>query len=665
MKLKLELMMNNTSILFLLGAIGSIGSACAMSVAIESKVEGSEILLGKINNELATNYTADKYIELEWINKSGETISNKPYLIPRNPMGDVRFCVSTERTSKCSKAWSSRTTVRPVVSPRFNSGNSANLTVRVLDNDSLKYDAPATSISSLDIINGEFGFHYTEQLDQQGHVVMNMISYSQPSIYLTLPSIESNVETIKACSVGGFYRDEPTYIESCTPSYEVDSSPVTPKPEESVLCLYQHPNYKGNEKCFDEVEINHSKEMNSPRSTHLMADYGLVDSSSLTIKAGYRATVGEFFLHNSTINDTWNKSASYLGSTVGDKGKYVFLERDDTYGCFFEHHALHYGEFERAVSQCVEVGEKIDQLTPLKSGLQLTLSTITIHPGLAITLYSDLDGNSKLGTYNQARFWSDSRYPDDRAKSFSIAVDKSYSFSIVSDNYTLRSLYNSSLALKKLIADQGDLHLITSNGHWTSQFVLPEGVPEYTRLKFERNSIYDFTVTIGETKYTPKRGETLVVTYINNQWVLSGDNDSGSDFSWSSVLGEKSHIADTQYVTDSKSLYIRAAAAIDAIGTSSSNLHGGSGGKLYKVSLAGLKSVTATRGDYQWGGRQLVALTFSYQDGSQKLIGSKLYATNRTEQTAVVPDGQEITDLNIWGTEDEWLVSGLQLRFGN
>ncbi|GFO26375.1 ricin b lectin [Plakobranchus ocellatus] len=119
-----------------------------------------------------------------------------------------------------------------------------------------------------------------------------MISYSQPSIFLTLPSIESNMKTIKACSVGGFYLDEPTYIESCTPSYEIDSSPVEPEPEESVLCLYQHPNYKGNKKCFDEEEINHSKDMTSPKFPHLMANYGLVDSSSLTIKSGYRATVG-------------------------------------------------------------------------------------------------------------------------------------------------------------------------------------------------------------------------------------------------------------------------------------------------------------------------------------------------------------------------------------
>ncbi|NUW75520.1 hypothetical protein HOP38_23735 [Vibrio mediterranei] len=654
--------MNKTSLLFLLGAIGPLGSAYAMSVDIESKVEDSEILLGRINNELATNYVGDKLIELKWVTKEGKTISTKPYLIPNSSMKDIRFCVSSEQTATCSTSWSTSHALRSASSPKFTAGNTANLTVRVLDNDSLKYEEPATSISNFDIISGRFGFHYTEQLDQHGHVVMNMISYSQPSIFLTLPSIESNMKTIKACSVGGFYLDEPTYIESCTPSYEIDSSPVEPEPEESVLCLYQHPNYKGNKKCFDEEEINHSKDMTSPKFPHLMANYGLVDSSSLTIKSGYRATVGNFSGHNSTINDTWNKSATYLGNTVGDKGKHVFLERDDTYGCFFQHHALHYGEFERAISQCVEVGEKIEQLTPLKSGLQRTLSTITMHPGLTITLYSDLGGNSKLGTYNQARFWTGSGYPNDRAKSFSISVDKNYSFYLVNGNTLLRSLENSSLALKNLITEKGDLHLVTSDGHWTRNFVLPEGVPEFTRLKFERKSTYHFNVVNGDTTYTPKRGETLVVTYINNQWVLSGDK-SGSEVTWSSVLGVKSNNAATQSVSSSKVLYIRAGAAIDAIGTSRSNLHGGSGGGLYQVSLTGLKSVTATRGDFRWGGRQLVALTFHYQNGSQKLIGSKRYATNRTEQSAAVPAGQEVKGLNVWS--NGWLVSGLQLKFGD
>ncbi|MGF1777068.1 ricin-type beta-trefoil lectin domain protein [Vibrio nomapromontoriensis] len=525
--------MNKTSLLFLLGAIGPVGNAFSMSVDIESNVDDSVILLGKINNELATNYVDDKLIDLKWVNKDGETISNKPYLIPKISMGDVRFCASTERKSMCSKTWRSRSALRSSASPQFTAGNSANLTVRVLDNDSLKHEEPATSISNFDIISGQFGFHYTEQLDQHGHVVANMISYGQPSIYLTLPSIESSMESIKACSVGGFYLDEPTYIESCTASYKIDSSPVIPEPEESVVCLYQHPNYKGKEKCFNEEQINHSMDMSFPKFPHLMANYGLVDSSSLTIKSGYRATVGNFSGHNSTVNETWNKSAAYFGDDLGDKGEHVFIERDDTYGCFFKHHALHYGEFERAANQCVAVGEKIDQLTTLKSGLQRTLSTITMHPGLAITLYSDLNGNSKLGTYNQARFWTGSGYPNDRAKSFSISVDKSYSFYLVNGNTLLRSLENSSLALKNLITEKGDLHLVTSDGHWTRNFVLPDGVPEYTRVKFKRNSTYHFNVVNGETTYTPKRGETLVVTYINNRWVLSGDKTVNKSDSFS------------------------------------------------------------------------------------------------------------------------------------
>lgn len=652
--------MNKNFMLILLGVMTPVGSAFSMSLDIESKAGDSEILLGKINNELATNYVDDKYVKLKWVNESGKIISNKPYLIPKGSMSGVRFCASTETELKCSNPWSSRNRLRSSVSPRFMAGNSADLTVRVLDNDSLKHDKPATSISDFDIISGRFGFHYTEQLDQNGHVLKNLISYSQQSIYLTLPTIESNTESIKACSVGGFLLNEPTYIESCTPSYEIDVSPVPPVPEESVVCLYKHVNFNGQEECFDEDEINHSKEMNSPKFPYLMANLGLVDSSSLTIKPGYRATVGNFSGHNSKVNGTWNKTNSYVGANLNDKGKHLFIEKDDTYGCFFEHHALHSGAFERAVSQCVEVGEKIEELTTLKSGLQRTLSTITMHPGLEITLYSDLSGNNKLGTYNQARFWTGSSYPNDRAKSFSISVDKSYSFFLVNGNTLLRSLENSSLALKNLIAEKGDLHLVTSDGHWTRNFVLPEGVPEYTRLKFERKSSWHFNVVNGETTYQPNRGETLVVTYINNRWVLSGDRGD-SESVWSSVLGVESNSVDTQSVSSSNILYIRAGAAIDAIGTSRSNLHGGDGGGLYQVSLAGLKSVTATRGDFRWGGRQLVALTFNYKNGSKKLIGSKRYATNRKEQTAVVPNGQEVKELKVWS--NGWLVSGLQLKF--
>ncbi|KOO13933.1 ricin B lectin [Vibrio xuii] len=652
--------MNKNFMILLLGVMAPMGSAFSMSVDIENEVDDSEILLGKINNELAKNYVDDKYVELKWVDKFGETISNKPYLIPKRSMGNVRFCVSTETSSHCSSPWSTSNALRSSASPKFKAGNSANLTVRVLDNDSLKYDEPATSISDFDIISGRFGFHYTEQLDQNGHVLKNMISYGQQSIYLTLPIIESNTESIKACSVGGFYLNEATYIESCTPSYEIDVSPVPPEPEESIVCLYKHVDFDGKKECFSEDEINHSKEMDSPKFPYLMANYGLVDSSSLTVKPGYRATLGNFSGHNSKVNGTWNKTNSYVGANLNDKGRHLFIERDDTYGCFFEHHALHSGAFERAVSQCVEVGEKIDQLTTLKPGLQRTLSTITMHPGLEITLYSDLNGNDKLGTYSQARFWTNSYYPNDRAKSFSISVDKGYSFFLVNGNTLLRSLENSSLALKNLITEKGDLHLVTSDGHWTGNFVLPEGVPEYTRLKFERQSNWHFNVVDGETTYQPNRGETLVVTYINNQWVLSGDRGD-HEAVWSSVLGVESNSADTQSVSSSNTLYIRAGAAIDAIGTSRSNLHGGGGGRLYQVSLTGLKSVTATRGDFRWGGRQLVALTFNYKNGSKKLIGSKRYATNRKEQTAVVPNGQEVTELKIWS--NGWLVSGLQLKF--
>ncbi|MFM2587522.1 ricin-type beta-trefoil lectin domain protein [Vibrio sp. TBV020] len=517
--------MNKKYLLYLMGAISPFSSAYSMTVGIDTKAENF-ILVGTVNNEVATNYLDDKLLELKWIDRNGQTISNKPYLIPKNSINNVRFCASTANTTRCSNTWSNNS----AKSLQYRNLNAANLTVRVLNSNQLSQGEPVTSISDFDIIRGTFGFHYTEQLDQQGHVIKSTISYAEPSIYQTVPSLSSNVRSVKACSVGGFLLSEPTYIESCTSSYPVD---VSPEPAGSALCLYKSFNYEGKKKCFNENQVNHSKEMTSPRFPYLMSDYGLEGARSFQVKPGYRATVGDFSGHNNDKHSTWNRNNRYfefiLGDYIPDQIRHVFFERDDTHACFFEHHALHYGAFENSVSQCVNSSGKIDLLTKLKSGLQRTLSTVTLHPGLEVTLYSDELGTKKLGTYNEAKFWTGSPHPNDRAKSFKISVNKNYSFFRVSSDAQLRSLENSSLALRNLIYEKGDLHLITSDNNWTRNFVLPEGVREYTRLKFQRNSNYYFNVIDGGTTYRPNRGETLILTYINNRWVVS--NNNGDSFS--------------------------------------------------------------------------------------------------------------------------------------
>ncbi|OFJ40176.1 hypothetical protein BFX33_14055 [Vibrio cholerae V52] len=85
---------------------------------------------------------------------------------------------------------------------------------------------------------------------------------------------------------------------------------------------------------------------------------------------------------------------------------------------------------------------------------------------------------------------------------------------------------------------------------------------------------------------------------------------------------------------------------------------GGNGGSLSPVDLSGVKSITATSGDFQYGGQQLVALTFTYQDGRQQTVGSKAYVTNAHEDRFDLPAAAKITQLKIWS--DDWLVKGVQ-----
>lgn len=126
----------------------------------------------------------------------------------------------------------------------------------------------------------------------------------------------------------------------------------------------------------------------------------------------------------------------------------------------------------------------------------------------------------------------------------------------------------------------------------------------------------------------------------------------------SPILGYTQGKMNQQRVGQDHRLYVRAGAAIDALGSASDLLVGGNGGSLSSVDLSGVKSITATSGDFQYGGQQLVALTFTYQDGRQQTVGSKAYVTNAHEDRFDLPDAAKITQLKIWA--DDWLVKGVQ-----
>nr|pir hemolysin A precursor - Vibrio cholerae (strain El Tor 017) [Vibrio cholerae] len=126
----------------------------------------------------------------------------------------------------------------------------------------------------------------------------------------------------------------------------------------------------------------------------------------------------------------------------------------------------------------------------------------------------------------------------------------------------------------------------------------------------------------------------------------------------SPILGYTQGKMNQQRVGQDHRLYVRAVLPSDALGSASDLLVGGNGGSLSSVDLSGVKSITATSGDFQYGGHELVALTFTYQDGRQQTVGSKAYVTNAHEDRFDLPAAAKITQLKIWS--DDWLVKGVQ-----
>ncbi|MFG0605444.1 leukocidin family pore-forming toxin [Vibrio mimicus] len=126
----------------------------------------------------------------------------------------------------------------------------------------------------------------------------------------------------------------------------------------------------------------------------------------------------------------------------------------------------------------------------------------------------------------------------------------------------------------------------------------------------------------------------------------------------SPILGFAQGKVSHQRVGQNNKIYVRSGAAIDAIGTASTLLVGGTGGSLQTIDLQNLKAIKALSGDFNYGGQQLMALTFIYRDGSEQMLGSKNSATNTHEESFEIPNGRQVQQLKIWA--DDWLVKGVQ-----
>lgn len=129
----------------------------------------------------------------------------------------------------------------------------------------------------------------------------------------------------------------------------------------------------------------------------------------------------------------------------------------------------------------------------------------------------------------------------------------------------------------------------------------------------------------------------------------------------SPIFGRQAGEISNHHVLNDQTLFVRSGFAIDALGTSLDHLAGGDGGALRSpVNLAQVESIQVTSGDYYWGGNHIIALKFTFKNGSSILMGSKHYASNKVVETFTIPQGTQIQQMNVW--TNGWLVDGLQFE---
>lgn len=102
-------------------------------------------------------------------------------------------------------------------------------------------------------------------------------------------------------------------------------------------------------------------------------------------------------------------------------------------------------------------------------------------------------------------------------------------------------------------------------------------------------------------------------------------------------------------------LYVRYGWMIDALGSNAYDMVGGQGGNLgIPVDLERVASVEVTSGTIYWGGKYVVALTFTYRDGTVLFYGSKHYAHSQKTDIFEIPEGEELDSINVW-TKDAYV----------
>lgn len=209
-------------VLFFFGIISKVNAEVTISFEdIGTKI--GKVAFGFVNNKLVTNFDNEGHFQrFYWKDIKGLVISKQAYLYEDKLIGvnEIAFCINQGGASRCS----GYETLRGNEDNRsidIESSNIGHLFIRFTEPDGFAIDQQPISLTELDLLSGHSSFIYTAHLDQDGSVLSSQLVKEVDKTYLE-GDILTDEQEIQACSLAGFVASEPTYIEGCTPFYEVE-----------------------------------------------------------------------------------------------------------------------------------------------------------------------------------------------------------------------------------------------------------------------------------------------------------------------------------------------------------------------------------------------------------------------------------------------------------
>ncbi|HDZ9461761.1 TPA: hemolysin [Vibrio cholerae] len=222
--------------------------------------------------------------------------------------------------------------------------------------------------------------------------------------------------------------------------------------------------------------------------------------------------------------------------------------------------------------------------------------------------------------------------------------------------------------------------LYQNNGNYLWQYQANDTVWFSSVANLDGDNKPELIISVPASLSTPENSEIAVLEHDGTiKWQVNNmSNPGGSVQAVSSFLGKpsiNSIIFDTKsYVygyTDcaylrqiiagnDRLLAIRSGAVVDAIGTNSQNMIGGSGGSLSTIDTSKVRAVEVTYGKnkYTWA-YGILEMTFTLDDGSKVTTGSKDSAFNffgirkSTTTHYVIPKGSQLLGMNVWSKEKD------------